>query len=280
MNYHYIRGITINVDRSDLPDFTNEIISGTVDINITKKKLIFTEVYLQLMGAIGYSTAEVVSDTDGNTRTEIQYSRKPICSKKVHFEGSPEGEEKLTLYRGKHSWPFQIHLPDHLPPSINLSQTNPNVAYYLHVIIKKPWYHKDVGYFKSIKIYPRITTLNNSYLLQAIQFKNICPKDITLQGSFNKTAHLPSESIDILYSIENPRQVLIESIELSLMQMVSIETESNSVRLFKTPLPNIINFQNKFINDRFSFTIPSELLPPSYKFPNNNEKKLLLTYHT
>lgn len=148
-----------------------------------------------------------------------------------------------------------------------------NMGYRLQVIIKKSWYPSDLGHFTFIKIHPRIDIRNKLYLSQAIEFKKTGAKDITLSGSFNKTVYLPAESIDILYSIENPPQVLIKSIDLSLIQTTSDGVDGSSCRLLKVSLPNIINFQDKFINDRFSCTIPSDLLPASYQFPDDHRQK-------
>lgn len=273
MSIRYSDGVTINVDRNDLLYFTNETISGTVDVNITKKKLVCYEIYLQFIGGTCLSATNIVQNTNDNSKTETQYRYKRFDFPKVLLAGSEEGQEKFTLYKGKYSWPFQIHLAEHLPPLIHPPQISPRVSYSLRVIIKKSRFHTDVGNFIFVTIYPRIDILNKFYISQTIPFKNTGPKDLTLEGALNKTVYLPGESIEILYSIGNPRQVLIKSIELALIQMTSIETDCHSVRFFTTVLPNTIDFQDKFINERFSITLPFESLPPSFQFPDDSQRR-------
>ena len=74
--------------------------------------------------------------------------------------------------------------------------------------------------------------MNNPYILQAIQFKQTDPQDLTIQGSFNKTGYLLGESIHILYSIKNPQQILTTNIEVSLIQMTYIQEDYDSFRFF------------------------------------------------
>lgn len=57
------------------------------------------------------------------------------------------------------------------------------------------------------------------------------------------------------------------------MQMTCIEADYSSFQFFKAALLNIIDFQNKFINDKFSITLPFEPLPPSYQFPDDSQRR-------
>lgn len=104
---------------------------------LPRRNLFFCEICLQLNDPACYSTTNMAYDTNDNSKTETQYRYKRFYSPKIHFAGSQEGKEKFTLYRGRYSWPFQIHLADHLSPLTSPPQIYPRVAYYLYVIIKK-----------------------------------------------------------------------------------------------------------------------------------------------
>ena len=248
MQINYTPGIKINVDRNDLLYFTNETIYGTIDAKLARRKTDFAEIYLELVGG-GY------------------------CSPKIHLGGLHEGKEKLTLRKGKYSWPFQIKLTDHFSSSINPLHIYPSVAYCLRVTFNTTWLHRDIGSFLSITIYPRIDILNNPQISQPIQFKEMGPKDLIIQGSLNKTGYLPGESMHIMYSIENPHQILIKHTNVSLIQISYIHEDQDRCQIFTTTLPNISDFQNKFINNTLSITLPSDLSSPSHPCLDDRQQR-------
>ncbi len=70
--------LTINLDRTDAFYFADEIICGTVDLHIIKGKIEAREVYIQVIGAMGYSLQQATTDSNGDMSTETDYNHIPF----------------------------------------------------------------------------------------------------------------------------------------------------------------------------------------------------------
>ncbi len=55
-------------------------------------------------------------------------------------------------------------------------------------------------------------------MLQSTVFGNHNRKEITLKGTLNKSGYVPGESINVTLDIENPQEILIERIDVSMIQ--------------------------------------------------------------
>jgi hypothetical protein len=257
--------ITINLDRNNLFYFTNETVSGTVEFDV-KGTVETDEIYMQLTGDIGYTTDRTIQDTNDNILTQTDYHNVPFYSCKAVF-AQPKGEQKEVVYtEGKYSWPFQIPLSHHLPPTINRYQAYPHVKYYLQVVIDKSWYKRNKIETKYITVFPHVNLLQNPQCLQTTVFGNQSKKDIILKGTINKLGYIPGEFINITLEIENPRRVVIKRIDLSMLQSYVIGQSSSAETIFETILPTIINCKNEQLKETFSIAIPCISIPPSYEF--------------
>jgi hypothetical protein len=256
--------ITINLDRNDLFYFTNDIISGKVNINIQEEKLEAKKFFLMFIGEIGYTTTSEMS-YGVSLVTHTDYDHISFYSIKIPFGKSQHEEKEFILYKGNYSWSFQIPLNNSLPPSINKPESFPHVRYYLEVIIDTPWYKPQQWEKKYLTIFPHINLLYNPQYLKSSTFRNSNRQDIHLTGTINKLGYVPDEPINLSLEIHNPQKVLIKHINLTMFQLYRINTNDRTNILFQTVLPKIFNLKDEKINETFSILIPSNPIPPTYQ---------------
>ncbi|CAF4206586.1 unnamed protein product [Adineta steineri] len=277
--------LTINFDRTNLFYFTDEVVSGTVALNITEGKIEADEIYLQMTGEIGYTTQKQVvrqkngqkttgmsSNSTGRIAYETEYHHVPFYSIKSIFAHPKAGQKQVVYTQGKHLWPFGIPLTNYLPPTINQPESYPHVRYYLQVVIDKPWYKSNTREAKCITVFPKVNLLHNPQYLQTITFRNHNRKDITLTGTLNKSAYVPGETIHMTFDIENPQRIVIKSIVLSILQSYQIGQSSGGHIIFQTTLPNIMKSKDQHIKQTFDVQIPSITLPSTYQFQGGTSK--------
>ncbi|CAF4740456.1 unnamed protein product, partial [Rotaria sp. Silwood2] len=65
--------ITIDVDRNNLFYYSDETVSGIVRLNITEENLETREIYISLIGEIGYTTTRSVSNGKGGSLPRNEY---------------------------------------------------------------------------------------------------------------------------------------------------------------------------------------------------------------
>ncbi|CAF1313096.1 unnamed protein product [Rotaria sp. Silwood1] len=293
--------ITINLDRSNLFYFTGETISGTVGLSVTEGKVEADEVYIELTGEIGYTTTRTVHHHHGSganpsfghchthtphhaightndyTTTEIDYHHVPFYTAKAVFSKLEPGQKAVVYTKGNYSWPFQIPLSTHLPPTMYEPQSYPHVKYYLQVVIDKPWYKPNTRERRYLTICPHVNLLQNPQCLQSTIFGNQNRKDIILKGTLNKTGYVPGELVHITIEIENPKRVLIKSIDFSMIQSSRIGEMSRDFNIFQTTLPNIMNTKDEHIKQSIPVKLPSMILPPSYQFQGGLQRAAFVT---
>jgi len=153
--------ISLNVDRTKLFYFTDEIVSGTVDLNIEQGKLKTNEIYITLTGEIGYRTTEYYSDNEGKTLERTKYHHVPFYKTKICFSRPEAGQKQLVYKQGQYSWSFQIPFTDYLPPTADLSDSYPYVRYYLEVVIDKPWYKSNKEERKYLVVLLQVVLVDN-----------------------------------------------------------------------------------------------------------------------
>jgi hypothetical protein len=264
--------IRINLDRVNSFYFTDEIISGTARLHVAEGKIRADKIFIMLIGEIGYTTTQTVSNGDDQTTIQIQYHDIPFHSAKIILVRPKLGQKELVFSQGQYSWPFQIPLTNQLPPSINEPHLYPHVKYYLQVVIDKPWYRPNTKETKYLTVYPCVNLLENPQCLSSSIFENQNRKDITLKCTLNKTGYVPGEIINIKLEIENPRKVLIQRIDISMLQSYRIGQGSHDNNVFQTTLPNIMCSKDEQIEETHNITIPSIKLPPSYQFQSETQK--------
>jgi hypothetical protein len=272
-------GITIDVDRTNLFYYSGETVCGTVKLNITEENLETREIYISITGEVGYGNIQSAPNGEGIHLSPSEYIQTQFYCKKVSLSGPNMTEQEFIYNRGQYAWPFRIPLIDHLPPTINKPDVFPRVRYYLEVVIDKPWYKSNITRKKYLTIYPRVNLLQNPQCLSPSIFECGNRKDIILTTTMNKLGYVPGENIQFTLDIQNPRKLLIQNINLSMLKYYRIGHRLNQCMLYKITLPKIENLTNAQIMELFSIKIPSIQYPPSYKFEGENISAFVHIYY-
>jgi hypothetical protein len=263
----------IKLDRIKPFYFTDEIISGTVASNFMQGRLETDRIYIEFTGVVGYKTnGPVLLGRPNFLSVPTVYRHVPVYTYEITFSQSEHGQRGIVSNPGLYLWPFQIPLISHLPPTINQPKSYPHVRYYLQVIIHRPGYKPYIRETKYVKVHPRVNLLQNPECLQATEFRYQNRKDITLKAKLNRTGYVPGETIQITLKIENPRQILIQHIDFSLVQAYRIENCRREYPIFQKTLPIILNIKDEQITETFSIIIPTVPLPPTYTFPERHQR--------
>lgn len=271
--------ITISVDRPNSLYISGEIVNGMVTLNISEGQMQADEIYLTLTGEIGYTTTRTVSNGRGGTTTKTEYHHVPFYLAKAIFARPNPGAKELVLGQGQYSWPFQIPLADHLPPTLNQPQAYPHVRYYTQVVIDKPWYKPNTRETRYLTVFPRVNLLQNPQCLIPSMLANRNRKDITLKGTLNKLGYVPGEMMSVTLELENPKRTLVQRIELSMVQAYQIARQTRGYTVFNTILPKILNTKDMQIRETFLIVIPNFPLPPSHIFQGGLERHVYTHVH-
>ncbi|UJR17141.1 hypothetical protein I4U23_004037 [Adineta vaga] len=270
--------ITIHIDRSNGFYFTDETISGTVELTINEGHIEAEEIFMQLTGEIGYTSTRTVRDNKNHSSTQTDYHHVPFYSHKTIFSQPKPGQKEIHYGPGKYSWPFQISFENHLPPTMNQPQLYPHVRYYLQVVIDKPWYKPNTRERKYVAVYPHVDLLQNPQCLQMTTLGNHNRKDIALRGTINKSGYVPGEYIHIKLDIDNPKRILIKHINFSLLQSYRIGANARQSNILQSTLPHIVNSKVQQINETYAIQIPSNItLPPSYQYQGGLQKAAVVS---
>ncbi|CAF0815406.1 unnamed protein product [Adineta ricciae] len=271
--------INIHLDRANSFYFAGETVSGTINVRISAGQIKLDEILLLLAGESGYTTTHTVTDSNGSTSVVINYLTKSFLKTITTIE-SPSSEQKKLIYNpGSYSWHFDIPLPSQLPPSLNLPQSYPHVRYYLKLVMDKPWYKRNATEILYLTVFPRMDLLHDAQLLTPTLFSDHNRNDVTLKGTIHKLAYLPGETITGTLEIINPRRSVLKQIKLLLIQHYKIECNTKQEKLVDIILPIVDHRNDEYIMDKFSLTVPSIPLPPSYDFHDGYDHKTHVNIH-
>ncbi|CAF1101165.1 unnamed protein product [Adineta steineri] len=255
--------VIFNFDRAKPLFAAGEIISGTVQLNVKDDSLKVNEIDLQLIGATGYSTRS----TDGNQHSRTNYHYVRFFATQYVFALPNGGERELTYSNGQYSWPFQIQLPDQIPPTMNLPRLYPHVRYYLQLAINKGGQKRKIGEEKYITVFPRVSLSQQvPNYMTATMFGNHNRKDITVKGTLNKTGFVPGEMIQGTLEIENPNQILIKQVDLSINGTYNIQMQEAHFKVNTGTVQGIAQRKGERMVEKFEIMIPDKTLSPSYQF--------------
>lgn len=264
-------GITISLHQENLVYFTDESLSGIVYWSNDDEAIRVQEISIRLIGEIGYTTQQTVLNGQGGTESTTQYNHVKFYASQLSLVRSQSEEEMMVFHQGQYSWPFEFSLTNYLPPTINSPQYYPHVRYYLQVIIEKSWYKSNIKEVRYLTIYPRIDLLANSQWLQPSLFEYENRKKVLLKGIINKTVIVPGQPMEFTIEIDNPKEVLIQYIELFLHQSIKIGPNSKRKKVFPIELP-IENTKRQRIKEILSVNMPAFPLPPSYEFQDGIQR--------
>ncbi|CAF1238335.1 unnamed protein product [Adineta steineri] len=278
--------IDIHLDRTNPLYYAGETVSGTINVHFKAGQIKVDEIILLLSGEVGYTTTRSVNDSNGSSHTETHYHTKSFLKIKNIVE-SPQPEQKvLVYYAGDYSWRFDIVLPAHLPPSLNLPRSYPHVRYYLKLVMDKPWYKRNTKEILYLTVFPRVNIMQNPQLLVPTIFGNHNRKDVTLKGNINKLAYLQAPSydfhgdfdcktfVDVSYGLEFHVKAEGMFTNFNVSIPITIVTESN-MDSTKYELDQTMNFSQNSLsyypqmnNDNSTNPPPSYNSIPFHDYPH------------
>lgn len=116
--------------------FAGDILSGQVQFNLVERTRKIDEIYLSLIGDIGYTTTRTVRMQNGQMERKTDCHNVRILGQKFLL-GRPmindvHSNDATTLEPGQYKYPFSIRLPEDLPPTLH-PEDYPFVRYQLQV---------------------------------------------------------------------------------------------------------------------------------------------------
>ncbi|UJR10999.1 hypothetical protein I4U23_015183 [Adineta vaga] len=257
--------ITITLDRPNPFYYSGEIVSGVAQIYVNAETLEADEIDMNLIGEIGYTTRHTHT-VNGRRKTETKHHTVQFLMSKYVFARPEGGAKELTFAQGQYSWPFQVQLPNHLPPTMGHTQTYPRVRYYLQILIDKAWYKTNTRENQFITVFPRVVLSQMPNCLLPTTFGDNNRQDIIFRGTLNKHGYLPGEIIQGTFDIDNPRQVLIKQINVTMIENYTIGHGTHRYVVYSSIIPELMRRKESKIVQQFTFGIPATTLAPSCQY--------------
>ena len=98
--------------------------------------MVVDQIDLNLIGEVGHYTG-TVSTVNGRRVENTVFHDLPFLSTKQVLARPEPGQKELKLAKGQYTWPFEVQLPDHTPPTIGTLQIYPHVRYFIRVLLDK-----------------------------------------------------------------------------------------------------------------------------------------------
>ncbi|CAF3642740.1 unnamed protein product [Rotaria socialis] len=278
--------INVNFNRSNAFYYAGEKLTGNVSFQNIQNKLKIEEILLELIGELGYPTQQIRwrRDTKGRSHKEpyTDCHRVTFLKVPVSIVRSVHRQKKLTLRESSYSIPFELSLPDCLPPTlISSSPEHPYVKYYTRLTFDKPWSSLDTIPTYSLIICPRVPLFHMGNAEAPVEFTNHNRKKIQLNGSILRGGILPGQNLSIQLDLTNPKQHQIKRIEATFIQHRQIANIRDQQIIFNCNLPGIYQFQEPILKQVFDLSLPTTYLPPTYEFTtthNNSSFGIFIHY--
>ncbi|CAF4312023.1 unnamed protein product, partial [Adineta steineri] len=149
----------------------------------------------------------------------------------------------------------------------NLPRLYPHVRYYLQLAINKGGQKRKIGEEKYITVFPRVSLSQQvPNYMTATMFGNHNRKDVTVKGTLNKMGYVPGEMIQGTLEIENPKQILIKQIDLSINGTYNIQMQEAHFKVNTGTVQGIAQRKGERMVEKFEIMIPDKTLSPTYQF--------------
>jgi hypothetical protein len=262
--------IQIFVDREHPFVSAGELVTGIFHLRVTQGMIEADAISIKLIGTIGHMTTRHPR-LDGRSKTPVHHDFKFLSTRTLLTRAEKHG--RALVYRnGQWSWPFQLVLPDHLPPSIGQPHRYPHVRYYLKLVIRRSWCERNIRHRHGLIVFPRVNLLQNPSCFQSRTFQSQNDSDLTLTGTLEKTGFVSGDPIVGILEITNPKRLLIKHVSLSLWQRAQIGSTWEQPTMFQTVLPRPMDIRDEQWTETFSIEIPRVALPPSCEFEGGSHR--------
>ncbi|CAF3405652.1 unnamed protein product [Rotaria sp. Silwood2] len=271
--------VKVNFNRSNAFYFGGEKITGNISFQNVQNKVTVEEILLELIGELGYTTQETRwrRNMKGGSHKEhyTEYHHETFLKIPVSVVRSAHGKKKLTLRAGSHSWPFELLLPDCLPPTlVPSSPEQAYVKYYARIVLDNPWSSPDAAPIYSLIIFPRVNLLQMRATQELVEFTNHNRKKVELKGCLLRGGILAGQYILIHVDLQNPKQCQIKRIEATFIQHRQIASIRDQQIIFHSNLPGIDKFQETNLKQNFDLAVPPGYLAPTYVFTATDSNAL------
>ena len=177
----------------------------------------------------------------------------------------------MALRSRSYSWPFELSLPDSLPPTlIPSSSEHAYVKYYTRIILDKPWSTSTTMPTYPLTIVPRVNLLHMLTTQGPVAFACHNRKKVELNGFLLHGGIVPGQYLSIQVDLQNPKQCQIKRIETTFIQHRQIASIRDRQIIFHSNLPGIHDFQQLSLKQNFDLAVPSVYLPPTYAFSSSD----------
>ena len=231
----------IELDRSEGIYSPNDVISG--EVLHTKRR----KGYLLLNGIVYF---------EKHKKKQIEMCQIQFFSIKFDLASSSHTKQK-----------FEFRLKDSLPPSFNNPTTFPNIFYSIDLVCKRT---KDRIIFSvPIHLCPFIQ-IDQPLLLKPLLFGPIDNLEYgtKLEIKINRSVFTFDDSIQIFYELQNPKEIFIHQIEVSLGVYYLVESSIYQGDISKSTIP--ISSIQKLIRNKCLLTIPKQnSLSPTMTYKHN-----------
>ena len=256
--------VVINLDRKIATFFAGETVTGTVQFFVANDELEVDQIDLSLIGEVGHYT-EKTSTVNGKRTTNTTFHDLPFLSTKQVLALPELGQKELKLKKGEYSWPFQMDLPDHIPPTVGNPNIYPHIRYFIQVLIDKAWYKSNTEENRYITVNPRVNILQSPNCLPSV-FGNPNWRDIVLKGTLNKLGFEAGEVIHVTMEINNPRQALIKQITVTMIRNLLMGPVSKTTTLSSRVIPEMMRRNEPKRVQSFDVMLPPPPMIPSYQY--------------
>ncbi|CAF1409833.1 unnamed protein product [Adineta ricciae] len=262
----------VNLDRANPFYYSGETITGNVVFDVLEETVNVDELVLKFFGQVAYTTQQTVV-LNGQPTTQTIPHEIPVISSNVVLARPENGQEELTFGKGQHTFPFQIQLPVNIPPSLNSPGSQPHVCYFVQMYVDRAWYKANTRENKYVTVFPRVNLSQVSNASNPVPFSTQNQANLNLNGSINKLGYIAGETIQGVLNIENPRQIIIKQIMVSLIRSFIMGSASGEHVITSKPIPELMRRQDTRLSQAFTIAIPATPLPPSYQFDGGVSQK-------
>lgn len=163
--------------------------------------------------------------------------------------------------------PFELLLPNHLPPTLTpASSEHAYVKYYMQIMLDKPWSSPSAIPTYSLIVSPRVNLFHINNAQGLVQFSNQNRKKLQLNCVLLNNGVVAGQHLSIQIDLQNPKGCQIKRIEATFIQHRQIAGIRNQNIIFNCNLPGINKFQETVLKQNFDLTVPVSYLPPTYEY--------------
>jgi len=255
--------------------WTGEFVSGNIEFtNPDNRELKLKSVNVELTGVLFYKT--FLAGT--GFKSSKSFSHKTFFNQRLNLNSSNERGDVIPPY-GNHKWPFRLFLNDSLPPTLKQKKSSDSfISYALRIVFVRPeWYRRNIK--KGIPINVKHASLPVDVLKVEAQQKN--KQDVLFHVILQKSVVAVGKNVSFDVKIQNPKEVLINRVSVTLVQHLNLGSVQKSQRnLLNETLKAINQFKDPHLHKNFQLHVP-DTTPPTFSFHNpsiNNGPPIAILY--